>query len=482
MPAGEADPAGDGATFLDDDIYGSAPDSLPDAGSATGVADTEVGQVIAALLRRPLLTAEHNPDVFRLAVLHRDELVAWFSSTTGWRVEIQAADGLCRLYKRRADPPADRAPQLLRQHRAARRPAPPLVLVLLCLVCEQLWRHPETSFNDLQRALVQSCAAEADSGRLPRFQPVAPTGREHARASADRVALVDAIRVLADWRVIVVDRPLEVIEQDDRADLVVTARRERLAALLAGPSPTLLDVDLDQPATHVPLLCADQAELPEHASASQRDLRRRHTALRAVLDDPGVTPDTDGEAGGYLASVTGRRQALDTAAAAGLVCTVRRDWWVVADPAGTTTDLDFPHSRAHEQHAALLLLAELRHRDDPAAPVTLEVATALLRAHLDRRPWWAARYRGPSGARRLAARAACQLVEVGVLQPASAEESAGTEMGAVAWVPTPAIHLWQVRVADAIGTPGPTAGEAGNSSGDTGDADTYSTEAGGADG
>ena len=37
MRAGEADLAGDGATFLDDDIYGSAPDSLPDAGSATGV-------------------------------------------------------------------------------------------------------------------------------------------------------------------------------------------------------------------------------------------------------------------------------------------------------------------------------------------------------------------------------------------------------------------------------------------------------------
>jgi len=311
-------------------------------------------------------------------------------------------------------------------------------LTLLCLVCEQLWRHPETSFQDLQRAIAQTCAAEAGAGRLPAFQPVALDGRGHAQARAHRVALVDAIRLLSAWHVVTVDRPLEVAEQDEQADLAITARRERLLALMACPSPTLLDIDLDRPDAHVPLLCSDQAQLPDHASANQHDLRRRHVALQAVLDDPGVRPEGDGEAGRYLGSTPGRRLALDSAAAAGLTCTVRRDWWVIADPVGTTTDLDFPHSRSQEQQAALALLSGLAGREDPTAPFGTSVATLIMRTHMDLRPWWAGRYHTANGAHRLAEQALEVLAQAGIVDV--------VDQGAGMWQPTPAIHVWQVHI------------------------------------
>lgn len=402
--------------------------------------DPEAGPVIAALQRNPLLTVESDQDLFRLAVRHGDGIARWYDHTTGWKVDVRAADGLCRLYKRRHDPPADRAPLLVRADAQARRPAPPLVLTLLCLVCEQLWQHPETSFNDLQRAIAQTCATESEAARLPRFQPVSPDGSDRGRANVHRLALVDAIRLLETWGVVCTDRSLNAAEQDHNADLVITARRERLLALLACPSPTLLSIDLDRPDDHVDLLCSDQADLPEHASANQHDLRRRHLALRAVLDDPGVAPDTDAETGRYLASASGRRHALDAAAVAGLTCVVRRDWWVVADPVSSSNGPEFPHGRSHEQQAALLLLHDLARREDPAAEVTSAEAEQIMRGHLDRRPWWASRYQGKRGAERLAQAALTRLTEAGVLNsPDDAEKD---------WAPTPAVHVWKVSLAE----------------------------------
>ncbi|MFB7632728.1 DUF2398 family protein [Streptomyces sp. NPDC056149] len=409
-------------------------------------ANPEVRSVIASFLRSQFLTVESDPDLFRLAVHHKDEVRAWFAAMLGWPFEVYPADGLCRLYKRRWDPPANRPPRINLPGVSRGRSASPLVITLMCLVCEQLWRHPETSFNDLQRALVQTCATESESGRLPRFQPVTQAGEGRARANAHRLALVDALRLLEDWHVIAVDQPLDVAEQDQRADLIVTARRERLAALPATSSPSLMDIDLDRPDTHVPALCGDQAELPEHASARQQDLRRRHTALRVVLDDPGVAPQAGSEAGRYLASTGGQRQAVDAAAAAGLVCCVRRDWWIVSDPDGTTTDVTFPLARNIEEQAALVLLQALGSADStpPVFELSLTEAAAHIQEHLDEYPRWAAsqRSRGPQ---HIAKKAVRRLVEAGVLVKA---DHSGTR-----WTVTPAAQMWQVRVTDLTQAP-----------------------------
>lgn len=399
------------------------------------IRDREMGHVISALLSRPLLVAEADPDVFQLAVRHKVPLEGWFRNV-GWEAKVYLLDGIIRLYKRSAHPPGDRGPRLERDDPPARRPAPPLVLVLMCLICEQLWRHPETGFNDLQKALVQTCATEAGRGTLPRFNPVDTVGGERARANTDRGALVDALLVLQRLNIIVADRPLDSARKDTEADLLITTRQERLAKLLACPSPSLLRIDLAEPESMVAALCSDQAELPEHASANQGAQRRRHLALRAVLDDPAVDPDPDTDHGRYLASGTGRNQALETAHLAGLVCTVRRDWWSISDPAGNCTDIEFPGGRSQEHQGALVLLAALCDRADPRAPFALEDAEAVLAERLERLPWWGSRYRTGRGARRLAEASAAILEQAGLLHPPIART----------WEPTPGIGTWRVSV------------------------------------
>ncbi len=419
-------------------------------GAGVGL-EPEAGLVVARMLRQQIHCVEADPETFRLAVNYQREVAAWFDRTAGWRFEVYRSEGVCRLYKRRHDPPGNRAPVVQRSKSSTA--ASPLVLVLASLVCEQLWRSTQATFNDLQRAVVQACGTEADAGRLPRFRPVAAAGERLATAASHRLAFIDALRLLESWHVIASDTALDLLEQDQGLDLVITARRERLALLIASVAPSLLDVDLDAPHTHVDALCADQRELPEDAPTKAHERRRRHLAMRAVLDDPGLAPDPDTEVGRYLSSYTGRERALDAAAVAGLACTVRRDWWTVADPQRHTTDLTFPHGRTLEQQGALVLLDALAGRDDPMGWFGIEWACAELRRILAERPWWARRYQGANGDRSLAEAAIGQLLSAGLV---AADPPPGS-----GWRPTPAIHLWQVHISHAANAVQDTAGADG---------------------
>ncbi|CAM5279286.1 TIGR02678 family protein (plasmid) [Streptomyces viridifaciens] len=419
-------------------------------GAGVGL-EPEAGLVVARMLRQQIHCVEADPETFRLAVNYQREVAAWFDRTAGWRFEVYRSEGVCRLYKRRHDPPGDRAPVVQRSKSSTA--ASPLVLVLASLVCEQLWRGTQATFNDLQRAVVQACGTEADAGRLPRFRPAAAAGEKLATAASHRLAFINALRLLESWHVIASDVALDLLEHDQGLDLVITARRERLALLIASVAPSLLDIDLDAPHTHVDALCADQRELPEDAPAKAHERRRRHLAMRAVLDDPGLTPDPDTEVGRYLSSYTGRERALDAAAVAGLACTVRRDWWTVADPQGHTTDLTFPHGRTLEQQGALLLLDVLAGRDDPMGWFGIEWACAELRRVLAERPWWARRYQGINGDRSLAEAAIGQLLSAGIV---AADPPPGS-----GWRPTPALHLWQVHISHAANAVQDTAGADG---------------------
>ncbi|MEU9074425.1 DUF2398 family protein [Kitasatospora sp. NPDC048538] len=392
------------------------------------------------MLRQQIHSVEDDPELFGLASAHQREVAAWFDHTVGWRFEVYRSEGLCRLYKRRVDPPSDRGP-VVRRGKSGEVPASPLVLVLASLICEQLWRSTQATFNDLQRAVVQACGTEAELGRLPRFRPVADVGEKQATAGAHRRAFIDALLLLESWHVIESDVALDQLEQDQGLDLVITARRERLALLIASVAPSLLDIDVDRPDTHAAALCADQRDLPEDAPVKAQERRRRHVAMRAVMDDPGVVPDPATEAGKYLSSYTGREHAMTAAAAAGLVCTVRRDWWSVSDPYGRSTDLTFPTGRSLEQHGALLLLEALVGRDEPMEWFGIEWASSQLRRELAERPWWARRYQGPGGERSLAEAGIRQLLSAGIV---SADPPPGS-----GWRPTPAVHLWQVRVSHA---------------------------------
>jgi len=404
------------------------PDDAPTTGAEL---EPEAAAAMAALLRRPLLTVEHDVDLLQYAVRHGDQLARWFAHTAGWRFTTHSHEGFVRLYKRRGDPPAGRV-----MLRGRDRPASKLVLTVLCLVCEQLWRQPEMEFTELQREIVAVCATEAEAGTLPGFHPVDAGGNQHGRANGYRLALVQALQLLEEWHVISSSDPLDVAAQDRGADMVIMARRERLNALLACPSPSLLPIDIGDPDSHVSALCGDESDLPDRASAHQRGERRRHTAMRLVLDEPVLAADADEESTRFLATPHGRRFALDAAADAGLVCVVRPDWWMVADPGGASSDIEFPLGRTQEHQAALLLLKEITERPDPSAPVTVEDAELWLGLQRAATPWWAARYDKPGATRRLARIAATVLTDVGILRCPMPD----------LWEPTGAVDFWQVDV------------------------------------
>ncbi|MGW8764273.1 DUF2398 family protein [Streptomyces sp. NPDC055815] len=409
------------------------PDELP--------LSSEAETVVAGLLHHQFLTEESDPEPFRLACHHRHEITHWFSHNPGWRFHTDRQAGMCRLYKRSLDPPAGRGPLLHRSKPSARLPISPLVQVLAALICEQMWRATQTTFNQLQRAVIQACGTESATGRLPRFQPVAPAGHKQSTAAAHRMAFIDALRLLQSWHILAFGQPLNILEQDLGADLDISARRERLAMLIASPPPSLLTVDLDDPESHVAALCPDQTPPPRDATSLDTARHHRHTALRAVLDDPGLAFDPDSGPGRYLATDNGREHALTTAATAGLTCTVRRDWWMITDPAGHTTDATFPRSRTVEQQAALVLLDTLKRRGNPMAWFGLHWAAEALDGHLRQRPWWARAYQNPGKAKDLATAAVLHLTSAGLC---AADPPPGT-----GWQPTPAIHLWQPSITDA---------------------------------
>src|SRR5205823_4445050 len=153
-----------------------------------------------------------------------------------------------------------------------------------------------------------------------------------------------------------------------------------------------LQVDIGQPHTHVPKLCEDQADLPDHASEGQRDIQRRHRALRAVIDDAVVVLDGERSEARYLASPGGRRQALQAALTAGMTCVVRRDLWLTADPDGRSTDLDFPQPRSITGQAALLLVRWL-NSNEATPTITEEACQAVIAEAKANNPEWAKSYR-----------------------------------------------------------------------------------------
>lgn len=396
----------------------------------------ELTPVISALLRKPFLTEDAEPDLYRRARVQDNNLRQWFQTTLGWRVKTSAFGRYVRLFKRRDWPPTDRNPVPSEQ---GGKPSV-LVLILLCLAAEQLWRRPEITFGDLQREVIRTCAAESSRGDLPAFNVVTQAGEPRARAEQHRRAFVDALVLLQEWRIITSDGPLASAGSAVASDVVITCNPERLNDLLAAPAISQLQIDIAQPHTHIPKLCEDQADLPDHASEGQRDTQRRHRALRAVIDDAVVVLDGERSEARYLASPGGRRQALQAALTAGMTCVIRRDLWLTADTDGRSTDLDFPQPRSITGQAALLLVRWLNSTE--ATPtITEEACQAVIAEAKASNPEWAKSYRTTATLKTLTREALAVLVAAGVLSQTNHRRPRWTATGAHAY--------WRVRVAAA---------------------------------
>jgi hypothetical protein len=427
------------------------------------------------LIAQGRLLAEREPELYRAAARGRAELARFFATELGWTLDVLESADMIRLHKRRQDVPSGRGPRLRREGRETAL-APRLVLILSALVCEQLWRRPRMTLNDLLQATAQVCAADSESGLLPRFVVVAGDGVSKREAHDSRQSLVDALRLLQADGTITVDADLDRAASDDASDLVVAASRDRLTAKFSSLSPSLLKLTQLPPQRHAPALTADllleDGELLDEPAptlgddSDEKDLgiaeprpsadsraaraettRRRQRAIRRLVDDPGLDPMLDD----YLQTSTGRNRALNVLHALGLVGTVRRDWWQVSDPTGLGSALDFPNGRRSERQAALALLQHLGSREltveGGESPVAIADIVSLFEGVRAELPRWAAAYDRRFSA--LARAAAAELVNAGFLLDVTEAdeglEGSNDEM-ARRWQPTPAVRIWRIKL------------------------------------
>ena len=407
--------------------------------SSPGLLSPDLREAARQLIASGRIRSETDPEQYKAALAGRKELAEFFREELGWPVETLDVARLVRLHKRRSDPPSDRGPWLLRDGRPG-PVAPAVVLVLVMLVCEQLWRRPRVTLRELLQAIAQVCAAEAPSGRLPAFRVVAGDGISKKEAQQNRQHLVDALKLLEAEGSVTVDADLDRAATDEESDMVVTAMRDRLAAKLSSLSPMLLGLNELPPAQHTDVLAAEfladrlTDDPDDPVAMTVRD--RRLQSVRRLVDDPAASPLGDGDQVPYLHTISGRDRALTITASLGLAASVRRDWWEVTDPSGLASGTDFPNGRRTERQAALALLALLPRREDPSAPLPLAEITTVLEEARASLPRWAAAYDGRLHA--LARAAAGELAAVGLLH--HDEEQADH------WHPTPGIYLWRVRV------------------------------------
>jgi uncharacterized protein (TIGR02678 family) len=406
------------------------------------------------LIGQGRVLAEREPESYRAAVRGQAELTRFFASELGWTVDVIETADMVRLHKRRQDVPRVRGPRLRRDGREKGH-APRLVLILSALACEQLWRRPRMTLNDLLQSVAQVCAADSDNGLLPQFVIVAGDGVSKREAHENRQSLVDALRLLEADGTITVDSDLDQVAGDDASDLVVTASRDRLTAKFSSLSPSLLKLSELPSARHVRALTADQLDedgepteesdlSPDSRAARRETTRRRHRAIRRLVDDPGTDPAADE----YLHTSTGRNRALNVLHALGLVAAVRRDWWQISDPSGFGSTLDFPNGRRSERQAALALLEHLGRREPDIGgselPIALGEMVNLFEQVRDGLPRWAAAYDGRLSA--LARAAASELVDAGFLiEPRNGGDQPG-DTAEQCWQPTPAVRMWRIRL------------------------------------
>lgn len=414
--------------------------------------DPDLAEAALYLTRTCRITAVEDPGRYRAVMRGRRELAEFFHRELGWELDVREVAGFARLRKRRDDVPGDRGPYLVRADRQGRL-ASARVLVLVALVCEQLWRRPRITLRELLQAVAQVCAAEASTGRLPRFRVVASDGVSKREAQQDRQDIVDALKLLVAEGEISVDSDLDRAVADEHVDVFIAADRERLSTKFASLAPSLLGLSGRPVDGHVAALSAPSLPDADPATAADRLAGvegRRLTALRRVVDDPSTDPGDDPGPIGYLMTPAGRERALAVAAALGLVATVRRDWWEVTDPSAAGTD--FPQGRRTERQAALALLAELPRRPEPVADLLLADIVTMLESWRAELPRWGASYTGRLSA--LARAAAAELVVAGLLTVTDEAER---------WRPTPGVHLWRVRVRQgkAAGAVSPAASETG---------------------
>lgn len=314
----------------------------------TGVAHDRQ-RALCALLRQPLITAEHQP--YRLVRTHGEWLRTWFAHHADWQLSITSE--AARLRKTPAT--------LEDASRPCRDPKSNTALtrrgyIYLSLLIAVLVR------SDRQTTL--GTLAEQLGGHL-RADPVFEERGIHAalETPGDRRELVGAIRVLQSWGALTrVQGNEESFMHDREADVLYSVNRPILARLLAATNAPSLSSESSFEGR-----LASTCESPLGESEEGRHRRWRTHLFRRLLDDPVLYYDTLSE--DERAYFDRQRASIlsEIEKATGLVREVRAEGIAMVDPRGTLTDYKLPEDGT-EGHLTLLLaehLAEtLRQRPD----------------------------------------------------------------------------------------------------------------------
>ena len=295
---------------------------------------TEIRDAVAALLKRPLLSAEENPTDFPKVRRHETRLREWFAEELGYRLVVDS--GFARLLK--VPPPVPGANRFLSTRSGT--PFQPLHYTLLCLVLAVLERSGDQTTLGNLAGDVRLRAPEIDGLAL-----------DFDRA-AHRRAFVHSVRALVDLTVL---RHLDGDEErfargDENGDALYRVDHRRRAQILSCPVS--------------PSTAGSLADLTREAYADTtegRSRRHRHRIMRMLVEEPVLYfADLDEDEQGYLRLQRARiEDRLDRFC--GLETEVRKEGIVAVDTSGRTGIGAFP-APGTVPHAALLLAEHLAAR------------------------------------------------------------------------------------------------------------------------
>lgn len=300
-------------------------------------------RAVRGLLVKPVLRAEADGDLFRLARRHADALRELFDRLAGWRLVVEART--VRLLTSYI-PEGPTARTVAERHPARVKRGDPGFTrrryVVLCLTCAVLER------SDLQVAL----------GRLAEDIVLLAAGVDGVEytlgAREERSDLVAVIRLLVSYGVLAKVAGDEDSFTSGAGDALYDVDRRVLASMLSTQHPpAMISATLGE---H-PTIDRIEAALHEPAAAYTEDeanRQLRHSLVRRLLLDPVVYYDELTEAErGYLVR---QRVELTTriTEATGLVAEMRAEGIAMVDSDDALTDLRMPE-QGTDGHATLLL-------------------------------------------------------------------------------------------------------------------------------
>lgn len=363
----------------------------------------EQQRALRALLIRPVLRAQTDGELFRLARRHADGLRGWFDRETGWRLVVESQT--LRLLAPSV-PHGPTAIAIAERHPArARRPDPPFTrrrYVLLCLALAVLERSdPQISLGRLAEEVVLMA-------RQPGLEDVefALSGRE------ERSDLVAAIRLLLGHGVLARVAGDEESYVSASGDALYDIDRRVLASMLAaGRSPGLIAAALG-PAPSIGELEQALHEPPPVYTDEEANRRLRHAVSRRLLLDPVVYYEELPEA--ERAYLVGQRVPLTRRleAATGLVAELRAEGIALVDPDDQLTDLRMPE-QGTDGHAALLIAEHLATSGAQGLGSLRRLARTLAEEHA---AYWRKTTREPGAERELVTGALDRLAGLGLVR------------------------------------------------------------------